>query len=130
MSYTVLTVFLVFYIAIGVLTVAAAVKIVTKAGYSGWWVLVSFVPIVGFVMFFVFAFAKWPVQEQLEAAERAKRLAVMQSTTYGWDPKKSVGGRSGSGGAKGLGQLYGGPYGGGGAYGGGGPYGSRSWERR
>ena len=60
MSYTVLTVFLVFYIAIGVLTVAAAVKIVTKAGCWAGGSSLALVPIVGFVMFFVFAFAKWP----------------------------------------------------------------------
>jgi hypothetical protein len=46
------------------------VKIITKAGYSGWYVLTAFVPIVNFVMFLVFVFAKWPIQARLEAAER------------------------------------------------------------
>ena len=35
-------------------------KIITKAGYSGWLVLVIFVPIVNLVAFWFFAFSKWP----------------------------------------------------------------------
>jgi hypothetical protein len=46
------------------------VKIVSKAGYSGWWVLTAFVPILNFVMFLIFAFGKWPIQTRLETAER------------------------------------------------------------
>ena len=37
-----------------------AVMIVRKAGYSGWWCLIGFVPLVNLIMFWVFAFAKWP----------------------------------------------------------------------
>jgi hypothetical protein len=62
------------FLAIGLLVFAFAVicqvKIITKAGYSGWYVLTQFVPILGFVMFLMFAFGKWPIQERLEAAER------------------------------------------------------------
>ena len=36
------------------------VKILQKAGYSGWWCLIVFVPIVNIIMFYVFAFADWP----------------------------------------------------------------------
>jgi len=36
------------------------VRIAHKAGYSGWWVVLMFVPIVNLVMFWVFAFANWP----------------------------------------------------------------------
>lgn len=35
-------------------------KIVAKAGYSGAWSLLAFVPIVNFIMLWVFAFANWP----------------------------------------------------------------------
>jgi hypothetical protein len=45
-------------------------KIVTKAGYSGWYVLTQFIPLVGFVFFFMFVFGKWPIEARLEAAER------------------------------------------------------------
>ena len=35
-------------------------KIVSRAGYSGWWCLIYFVPIVNIVMLWVFAFGNWP----------------------------------------------------------------------
>ena len=57
------------YIAIAVLGIVAAVKIVSKAGYSGWWVLISFVPIVGSVFILVFAFSTWPVTREAGDAQ-------------------------------------------------------------
>ncbi len=54
------------YIAIAVLGIIAAVKIVSKAGYSGWWVLICFVPIVGSIFILVFAFSTWPVTREVE----------------------------------------------------------------
>jgi len=69
------TAILLFLVAFGVVvfifTLLCDVKIISKAGYSGWFVLTAFVPILNIVMFIIFAFAKWPVQEQLEAAQRA-----------------------------------------------------------
>ena len=47
--------------------VVAVVRIITRAGYSGWWVLVAFVPLLNIVMFLVFAFSRWPIQRELEA---------------------------------------------------------------
>jgi hypothetical protein len=41
-----------------------AAKILSKAGYSGWWCLLGFVPLVNIIMFWVFAFADWPVLRQ------------------------------------------------------------------
>ena len=35
-------------------------RIVSKAGYSGAWSLLSFVPLVNIVMLWVFAFSAWP----------------------------------------------------------------------
>jgi hypothetical protein len=55
-------VLVIIYLLVGVLSVIAWVKILNKAGYSGWWVLISLVPIVNFVMFLVFAFSDWPSQ--------------------------------------------------------------------
>ena len=40
---------LIVYAAVAVVGIVAAVKVVTKAGYSGWWVLISFIPLVGIV---------------------------------------------------------------------------------
>jgi len=36
------------------------VRIVRRAGYSGWWVLILLVPVVNIVMVWVFAFSNWP----------------------------------------------------------------------
>ena len=36
------------------------VKILHKAGYSGWWVLLYFVPFGALIGLWVFAFADWP----------------------------------------------------------------------
>jgi hypothetical protein len=63
-------VFIVVAIVAVIFSLVCQVKIITKAGYSGWYVLTGFVPILGFVMFLIFAFGKWPIQERLEAAER------------------------------------------------------------
>ena len=35
-------------------------KIIRKAGYSGWWVLIWIVPLVNLIMLWVFAFSDWP----------------------------------------------------------------------
>ncbi len=49
-------------IALGVLAtwIIPPLKILIKAGYSGWWVLVSFVPFVNIIALWIFAFADWP----------------------------------------------------------------------
>jgi hypothetical protein len=36
------------------------VRIVRKAGYSGWWATILLIPLVNIVMIWVFAFADWP----------------------------------------------------------------------
>ncbi len=35
-------------------------RIVRKAGFSGWWSLIIFVPLVNIAMIWVFAFVDWP----------------------------------------------------------------------
>jgi ABC-type transport system involved in Fe-S cluster assembly fused permease/ATPase subunit len=95
MSYLFLTVFLVFEIGIVVVSIVAGVKVITKAGYSGWWFLITFVPLVGFVMFLVFAFSKWPIQERLDAAERSNRQSGGRNGLYGWGPTPTWGGPRG-----------------------------------
>jgi len=36
------------------------VAILRRAGYSGWWVLLWFVPVVNVLALWIFAFARWP----------------------------------------------------------------------
>ena len=43
----------------------AYIQIIRRAGYSGWWVLVWFVPVLNFVMLLIFAFKEWPIQREL-----------------------------------------------------------------
>jgi hypothetical protein len=38
-------------------------KIIKKAGFSGWWVLVTVIPVFNLIFLWVFAFIDWPVRE-------------------------------------------------------------------
>ena len=59
---------LVFVVILGVFT-WPYVRIVQKAGYSGWNILWMFVPVANLVIIFVFAFAKWPIEDKVERLE-------------------------------------------------------------
>jgi hypothetical protein len=37
-------------------------RIISKAGYSGAWCLVGFVPVLNLIMLWVFAFSRWPTE--------------------------------------------------------------------
>lgn len=52
-------VFLMFF-AFPIAYIIPAWKIVKKAGYSGLWSLLGFVPVLNVVMLWVFAFSSWP----------------------------------------------------------------------
>jgi putative effector of murein hydrolase LrgA (UPF0299 family) len=58
----------VFLVMLGVFT-WPYVRIVQKAGYSGWNILWMFVPVANLVMLFVFAFAKWPIEDKVARLE-------------------------------------------------------------
>jgi uncharacterized membrane protein YhaH (DUF805 family) len=45
----------------------SGIRIIQKAGYSGWWILITLVPVVNVVMYLVFAYSRWPVQRELDA---------------------------------------------------------------
>jgi len=55
----------VFYIAFFAFFAWMYVRIVRRAGYSGWWVLMALVPIGNLVMLCLFAFKEWPIQREL-----------------------------------------------------------------
>jgi uncharacterized membrane protein YhaH (DUF805 family) len=46
------------------IVVIPTVKILRKAGYSGWWVLLWFIPVVNAIALWVFAFARWPLEDR------------------------------------------------------------------
>jgi hypothetical protein len=50
----------VFLLVILVFFMVPLIRIVTKAGFSGWWVLLYLVPLLNIVMLWVFAFSRWP----------------------------------------------------------------------
>jgi uncharacterized membrane protein YhaH (DUF805 family) len=64
MAIGVVLLLVILYVAVIVLSVVAWVKIISKAGYNGWWVLIAVVPVVNLVMFLVFAFSRWPALEE------------------------------------------------------------------
>ncbi len=35
-------------------------RVVSKAGFSGWWALLGVLPLINLVALWIFAFAKWP----------------------------------------------------------------------
>jgi|GEM_PF-596971 len=80
----VLGVLLVVYAAILVVGIIAAVKVLTKAGYSGWWVLILFVPLLNFVMTLVFAFSEWPVLRELRSLRAQIRGPGVYGSPYGY----------------------------------------------
>ncbi|MBV9823700.1 MAG: hypothetical protein JO144_15825 [Actinobacteria bacterium] len=53
------------YLAILIVVFWAYIRIIQRAGYSGWWILIGVVPVVNVVMFLVFAFKEWPIQREL-----------------------------------------------------------------
>jgi hypothetical protein len=61
----VLVALIVFYVVLIAFFAWVYVRIVRKAGYSGWWVLMALVPIGNLVVLCLFAFKEWPVEREL-----------------------------------------------------------------
>jgi len=57
------------YFAVVITTFIAMIRVIQRAGYSGWWILVSFVPVVNLIAFWYFAFARWPAIDGKKAAQ-------------------------------------------------------------
>jgi hypothetical protein len=36
------------------------VKIIQKGGYSGWWCILMFIPVINVIFLWIFTFARWP----------------------------------------------------------------------
>lgn len=89
-------------VAMWVIFLIAYVKIISRAGYSGWWVLVMFVPILNIVMLLIFAFKEWPIQREL-AELRGWAAQIQRGSSQGY-------GQPGSG-PQGYGQPGSGPQG-------------------
>lgn len=67
-----------------VIVIWAYVNIIRRAGYSGWWVLILLVPVVGLIMTLVFAFAEWPVTREVRYLR--EQLAQLRGGQPGTPP--------------------------------------------
>lgn len=70
----VVLVMIVIYAVIIAAFVFLYVRIIRKTGYSGWWVLAAFVPLLNLVMLVMAAVNEWPIERRLAEAEA--RLAL------------------------------------------------------
>lgn len=53
---------LIIFIVYVVVLIIPITKILNRTGFSGWWSLVTFIPLVNLVFLWIFASAKWPAQ--------------------------------------------------------------------
>lgn len=53
--------FLALCVAPALLSILPVVRIVQRAGFSGWWALITFIPVVNLLALWYFAFAQWPI---------------------------------------------------------------------
>ena len=72
---------IIFYLAVVVLFIVGWVKILSKAGYPGWWVLVGIVPLVNLIMFLVFAFSEWPIVREVRELRAGQGSAAQAPGT-------------------------------------------------
>ena len=54
---------IIFLIIIAIPTVLIFRPVVKKAGFSRWWSLLMFVPLINLIMVWVFAFMEWPAEK-------------------------------------------------------------------
>ena len=71
------------YVALFVLILWAWVSILSKAGYSGWWVLIGFVPVANLIMLLVFAFSDWPVLREVRNLRSSGHTGFSSGPTEG-----------------------------------------------
>lgn len=58
-------------LAITVFFVYLSYRIVSKAGFNGWWALTTLVPLLNIVMIIIFAYKPWPAVEGAAAQRPA-----------------------------------------------------------
>ncbi|MGN8244796.1 hypothetical protein ACTHAM_001903 [Cellulomonas soli] len=62
----VVVVMVLFYLAIIGFAVYMVLRVAKKAGYSPWYGLLYFIPLVNFVVLVMFVFSKWPIEREVE----------------------------------------------------------------
>ena len=66
------------------LFIAAWWKIYQKAGYPGWLALLWFIPGVNLVLFFVFAFSRWPLLKRLPTITALMASEIAEQAIKEW----------------------------------------------
>jgi len=58
--------------------------IAKKAGFSKWWGFVMIVPFLNIIMVWVFAFTKWPIEEEIKPSEisQGNSDSIAEETQY------------------------------------------------
>ena len=69
--------FLVFFLGFYALLIGAVIKVCTRAGFSGFGVLL-FIPVVNIVTLFRFAYGDWPIDEELRRLRTFKSNCTCQ----------------------------------------------------
>jgi hypothetical protein len=86
MSAGLVTTLVLIYGGFSALGIAAGVSILRKAGYSSWWVVTGFIPVVNVVMVVAFAFADWPVLQERRRYHRLKTAEVVPDRRFSYAP--------------------------------------------
>jgi uncharacterized membrane protein YhaH (DUF805 family) len=53
--------------------IVPAVKVLRRVGFSGWWSILIFVPLVNIIALWIFAFGRWPIDERIRQALEPRR---------------------------------------------------------
>jgi hypothetical protein len=84
MSAGLISTLILIYSGFSALGIAAGIAILRKAGYSPWWVVTGFIPIVNIVMVVAFAFADWPVLQERRRYHRLKTAEVVPDRRFSY----------------------------------------------
>ena len=81
-----LAVIIAFYVVLIAFFIWCYVRIIRRAGYSGWWILMSLVPIGNLIMLAFFAFKEWPIRRELDYLHRHAAMTGLPG--YGAPPSQ------------------------------------------
>ena len=82
----VLAVLILLYVVLIVFVIWCCVRIIRRTGYSGWWILMSLVPIGNLIMLGFFAFKEWPIQRELNYLRQHAAMTGLPGYGHGQPP--------------------------------------------
>ncbi len=51
-------------VAVVIISVISIIRIIQRAGFSGWWILIMFFPVLNIVALWYFGFRRWPIERR------------------------------------------------------------------